>query len=216
MFDIFKSGKKKKEEPKNEINNIESAYKVLQEHENELEKFEKMVEIFPKAKSETLFIYKFKNYQNKEYPKGLLESENLEHLKYNIKAGKFENINIEEVLSGIDQVGYVPKKEDLEFMKQGKHLLLYRCELYEDLKKQIKISNNENDLLKLTDDVKRLIEENQVTNRYKAKICRKFGEKYNEYESKEKTIEYFELALNLDSKVGVKRMYDKLKNKIIH
>lgn len=106
------------------------------------------------------------------------------------------------------------EEKDFQYFKNlKKEEFINRNNPYYKLYKKLEICLHEDELSELLPEFDNLKKEG-VYDAVKAKLFRKLGEKYYEFGNKEETIKCFEIALKYNDKVGVKRLYNKLKKEL--
>jgi len=120
----------------------------------------------------------------------------------------------------------VPLKENQNFLDTSKEEtsdinkennqeqpLLNGVDLFNYLKEKLKDISNIGDLIKLMSEIKRL-ENEEITKDSKALLYRKIGEEFLQHDCRREALNNFKRALDNNPKVGVKRLYNKLKKEL--
>ena len=137
------------------------------------------------------------------------ESETSEHLKQDSQVELDENM----VMGETSKEDEKPEETDQTNKNNQEHLSLVGNELFTYLKEKLEDVSNINDLNKLKPEIKRLKNE-EITKDSKALLCRKVGEIFLKHNCKKEALNSFKKALSYNPKVGVKRLYNKLKKEL--
>ena len=138
-----------------------------------------------------------------------LEPEILERPKQDIQEGQDEDIIGRET----PKEDKKPEDTDQTNEDDQEQLLLSGDELFNYLKEKLEDVSNISDLNKLIPEIKRLKNE-EITKDSKALLCRKVGEVYLKHNCRKEALNSFKKALNYNPKVGVKRIFNKLKKEL--
>jgi len=135
-------------------------------------------------------------------------------VEQDIKEELNEDNLIEEPQGKIEELDNNHDQEDKDpIEKEQEQLLLYNEELFNYLKEKLEVISTVEELNELMPEVKRA-ENEKITRDSKALLHRKVGELYLKHDCKEETLNSFQKALEYNQKVGVKRLYNKLKKEI--
>ena len=137
------------------------------------------------------------------------ESETSNHTTQDTKEEPDEDIDMEKTSKEDEKLEYTDQIND----KNQEQLLLTGDELFNFLREKLEDISNINDLNNLMPEIKRLKNE-ETTKDSKALLCRKVGEAYLKHDCRKKALNSFKKALDYNPKVGVKRLYNKLKKEL--
>ena len=139
----------------------------------------------------------------------------LKHSKQNIEEELKENNDIKKLPEKIEEIEHIHDQKDKDSIEKDKEeqSLRYKEELFIYLKEKLEVISTVEELNDLMPEVKRIKNE-EIHQNSKALLHRKIGELYIKYNCKKEALNFFHKALEYNPKVGVKRLYNKLKKEL--
>ncbi|MGL4669820.1 MAG: hypothetical protein ACRCVG_04405 [Methanobacteriaceae archaeon] len=203
----------KNEEVKKDLEKQLSHVKiVINDAQNEINRLKHIGDNLSEVTKERIIAYTIINKELKGDNRFNSEDE---YERFKIEKYMDKNIDIGEVhrIIAEDMPNYCPlTKEDIDafFEKKGKYGLFERYELHNKLMYDLQCLKTTNPKsLELIPDFERCANEN-ISDNTKANCYRVIGEIYEGNNDIEKTLKYFEKALAISERVGIKRKYNKL------